>query len=261
MIRELYWDIEKLKAIAEKQRSRVFEKFGLYPRDFCRAVIELTTYSARRNLGFFVPWSEQGLGEVARTYVKLFRKMGLKAHVLSFQAYSAESRGVATQSHPEDWAIGTHADTVHYSFNDRERITLYEMEQFVRANNVGRFVYPEICFPMNWKKIRNFMVRGTSVVAVPMIETVRRSEVLEHNSLERTWCNTQQCFDILGSAGVTNRVYIGHGFGSRLSEVAVAAKVRTVLSRKELLFSHIGGHNPVSKETDPESHSRLLKGR
>jgi glycosyltransferase involved in cell wall biosynthesis len=258
-IRELYQDADRLRAIAEKQRSRVLERFGLYPRQFCQAVIELTSQSPRRNLGFFVPWSEQGLGEQARTYTKVFRKMGFKAHVLSFQAYSAKDHGVTTQSHPEDWAAGTHADSIHYSFNDRERITLHEMEQFVRANNVGRFIYPEICFPGNWRKIRNFSVRGTSVVAVPNIETVRRSEVLEHNDLARTWCNTRQCFDVLRSSGVDNRVYIGHGFGPMLPHAAVAAKVRTTLSRRELLFSHIGGHNPVSRKQTPKVIAAFLK--
>jgi glycosyltransferase involved in cell wall biosynthesis len=258
-IRELYWDTEKLKNIGEKQRSRLSEKFGLYPREFCRSVIELTKQSPRRNLGFFVPWSEQGLGEVARTYVKLFRKMGVKAHVLSFQSYAARDNALAVQSRPEDWAVGTHADSIHYSFNDRERVTLYEMEQFVRTNNIGRFIYPEICFPFNWKKIANFIVRGASVVAVPMIETVRRPEILNHNGLARTWCNTRQCLEVMRSHGVRNAVYIGHGFGRKLSESEVEDKVQATRSRKGILFSHIGGHNAVSRKQTPKVIAAFMK--
>jgi len=258
-VSELYDDAGKLKDIGERQRRRLSEKFGLYPRDFCRSAIELTKQSPRRNLGFFVPWSEQGLGEVARTYVKLFRKMGLKAHVLSFQSYAARDNALAVQSRPEDWAAGPHADTIHYSLNDRERVTLYEMEQFVRVNNVGRFIYPEICFPFNWKKIRNFTVRGTSVVAVPMIETVRRPEILGHNDLARTWCNTRQCFDVMRSHGVGNAIYIGHGFGPKLSGSDIAEKVQSTLSRKEILFSHIGGHNAVSRKQTPKVIAAFLK--
>src|SRR5262249_8855095 len=151
------------------------------------AAIRMTAVSPRRNVGIFAPWSEQGLGEQARTYANTFRTMGLKAHVLSYQAYSARDKSVANQHWPEDWVSGVDADTVHYSLNDREHVTLHEFEQFIHIRNLGRLLYPEICYSRNWLKISNLRVSGLRIASVPNCETVRSSEVLTHNRLDETW--------------------------------------------------------------------------
>jgi glycosyltransferase involved in cell wall biosynthesis len=247
-IHELYGDAELLRGLGERQKSEVVSRFGMHPREFIAASIRMTASSPRRNVGIFAPWSEQGLGEQARTYASTFRKMGLRAHVLSYQAYGSRDKGVTCQHWPEDWMPGADADTVHYSLNDRERVTFHELEQFIHIRSIGRLVYPEICYSRNWVKITSLKIPGLRIAAVPNCETVRASEVLAHNELNETWYNTRQCMQTLSANGVRNGVFIGHGVGPRLSEAFVRAKTAATLSRPQLTFCHFGGHNPVSRK-------------
>ena len=123
--------------------------------DFIKDAIASIKFSPKRNVGIFAPWSEQGLGELARIYARVFRRSGFGVHILSFQAYEAKDRGVAIQHVADDWAAGKAADTVHYSLNDREHVTLHEISQFISTENIGRFVYPELRLLTNWQKIAN----------------------------------------------------------------------------------------------------------
>ena len=247
-IKELSANPRELQELGNKQRERVLSQFGMYPRGLLAAALRLTALSPVRNLGFFAPWSEQGLGEQTRNYAALFHSMGLKTHVFSYQAYSARDSALATQAHPQDWLPGITADTVHYSLNDRERVTLHELQQFAMIRNLGTFVYPEVCFSQNWWKITNLKVPGLRIATVPNIETVRGSEVPNHNRLHSTWFNTKQAMEVLGSRGVTNGRFIGHGAGSKLSDDAIRAKMSRTLSRGHIVFCHFGGHNPVSRK-------------
>ena len=247
-IQALYGDLDQLRELGERQKHRVVSKFGMYPRRLITATVGMTGLSPNRNVGIFVPWSEQGLGEQARTYAYLFRKMGIRTHVLSHQAYSARDKALASQHCPEDWLPGANADTVHYSLNDREHVTLHELQQFAVIHNLGTLLYPEICYSRNWQKITNLKVPDLRVVAVPNSETVRASEVLAHNRLDETWYNTRQCMQVLTSNGVKNGVFIGHGVGPRISSDFVRSKTAATLSREQLVFCHFGGHNPVSRK-------------
>src|SRR5262249_2121287 len=62
--------------------------------------------------------------------------------------------------------------------------------------------------------------------------------------VERTWCVTRQCEDVLRAMGVKNTSYIGHGFGQRLTQQAIGEKKTIALSREGIVFCHMGGHNP-----------------
>ncbi len=251
-IRELYPDTERLRKIGQAQRNLLKGKFGLYPLAFLRSVFSLLTSSPRRNVGLFVPWSDQGLGEQGRIYARIFRQLGLNAHVFSFQPYSARDRAIKTQQRPSDWTAPQFADTVHYSLNDREHVTLYELAQFSMIHNIGKFIQIEICWAPNWKRLRNLRMPNLKLIAVPNVETVRASEVLEHNRLDATWFTTAQCMDVLRARGVTNGRYIGHGFGLPLSVERIAKKIASTRDREHLIFCHIGGHNPVSRKQTPK---------
>jgi glycosyltransferase involved in cell wall biosynthesis len=213
-------------------------------RNFINDALAHATLSPKRNVGLYAPWSEQGLGELARIYGRVLRRSGLRVHVLSFQAYEAKDRGVAIQHTSADWAAGKDADTVHYSLNDREHVTLHEMSQFISTKNVGRLLYPELRLLTNWQKIANLKIRNLEAIAVPMIESVGKSEVPNHNYLHRTWCVTRQCENVLREMGVKNTSYIGHGFGPRLTREAIDQKKAIALSRERIVFCHMGGHNP-----------------
>jgi hypothetical protein len=76
---------------------------------------------------------------------------------------------LTVQHNPSDWCSPEHADTIHYSYNDREHVTPQELEQFIRANNVGTLVVPEVCWPQNWSRLKSIEVDNLCICTVPNI--------------------------------------------------------------------------------------------
>ena len=152
-VREVYTDRERARQIGQRQREHVLREFGFYPKRFINSAISKSVWSPKRNFGIFVPWSEQGLGEVARTYARVLRRGGQRVHIFSYQSYAASKRGYSVQNFPADWMPQAAADTIYYSLNDRESVTLHELAQFCAIHNLGTLLYPEICFNINWQKI------------------------------------------------------------------------------------------------------------
>lgn len=247
-IDQLANDQDALDRIGQAQKAHILEKYGLFPERFLQETLSMLADSPKRNIGVFVPWSEQGLGEVGRTVCRSFQRVGLRPHVFSFQAYAASNRGYARQSNPEDWHEGRDAVSVHYSLNSREKVTVHELEQFMCIKNARKLLYPEICFPINWQKISTLPGAGIDVIGMPMIETVRSSEVLNHNSLKATWSNTLQCEDVLRKEGITNSKFVGHGFGYSVPIEQNLMRLKRRKRRSRLSFCHIGGHNPLSRK-------------
>jgi glycosyltransferase involved in cell wall biosynthesis len=247
-IESLYPDLERLRQIGSSQKAHVQGLYGHLPEKFMDAALHSAAMSPKRNMGFFTAWADQGLGYQARHYAKLFRRAGFKSHVFSFQPYAASGRALIAQHDPEDWSAPEHADSVYYSFNGREQVTTNELEQFVRANNVGTLVCPEICWDPNWSRLEHLSVENLVISAVPNIETVRSKEAIRHNALDLTWYNTRLAERILRNLGVQNGIYIGHGFGDALDGGFAERKINRLRSRNFIEFVHVGGYNPVGRK-------------
>jgi len=249
-IRALYADSEKISEIGRRQREHVMKKFGKYPAAFLDAALSIASSKLRRkNIGFFTSWSDQGLGYQVRHYSRLLREAGFKTHVFSFLPYKEIGTGMKNQRDEEDWAVPRHADSVYYSYNDREHVPASEIAQFVMANMVGTLIYPEICWEVNWRTVEQLSIPGLFVVGVPNLETVRKGEAPRHGSvLSQTLCPTRAVEQILYSHGVRNTRYIGHGFGRPLTDTDINEKVGRMQEREVIRFLHIGGHNPKSRK-------------
>jgi glycosyltransferase involved in cell wall biosynthesis len=260
----LYADLDRLRQIAEAQKTRLQKLFGRIPEAFINGAFKALVGSPKRNIGFFTAWAEQGLGHQVRQYAKLFRRAGYRTHVFSFQPYSAADKALVFQYNPNDWSTPEHADSVYYSFNDRESVTSRELEQFIKANNVGALVCPEVCWEPNWTRLKSLSVDNLAICSVPNIETVRKSEVIQHSTLHATWYNTKLSETILYRLGVRNGTYIGHAFGCALNEAFLKRKVQRLRTRDYIAFVHVGGHNPVLRKQTHlviEAFSRALQYR
>lgn len=252
-IRGLYADSEKISEIGRRQQKHVLKKFGKYPAAFLDATVSTASSKlCRKNIGFFTSWSDQGLGYQVRHYSHLLREAGFQAHVFSFLPYKAIGTGMKNQRDEGDWAISRHADSVYYSYNDREHVPASEIAQFVRANRIGILVYPEICWEVNWRTLEQLSIPNLFIAGVPNLEIVRKSEASRHGStLSLTLCPTLAVEQILYSHGVRNTRYIGHGFGRPLKDADIAEKVGRMQVREVIRFLHIGGHNPKSRKQTP----------
>ena len=243
-IREMYHDEARLKEIGAAQKAHLQNAFGGNSFDFITSALNLIDNAATRNVGIFSVWADQGLGNLCHTYSTLLQSVGYKVHIFSFQPYSAVGKALLTQTEPEDWGAPESATSVYYSFNCREEVTVYELTQFILANDVQTLLVPEICWPRNWNRLFELQIDNLMICAIPMVEIVIKDEIPYHNRLTSTLYCTRLAERVLTEAGVKNGAFLGHGFGCPLSNDRVEDKRRSLASRERIRYLHIAGHNP-----------------
>jgi glycosyltransferase involved in cell wall biosynthesis len=249
-IAQVYDDTELLQQIARQQQERVMSAFDAAASGFMSMTMRLIDQSIRKNVGIFTIWGDQGLGNLSHTHAKLLRAMGYTVHIFSFQPYSAIGKALTRQRDPSDWTAPAHADSVYYSFNCREEVTVNELSQFILANKVHTLLVPEICWLPNWNRLFALDIPNLKVCAIPMAEIVLRNEATLHNRLESTLFCTRVAEAALIDAGVTNGAFLGHGFQQALPPDRAQRKRARLHQRPKLKLLHVAGHNPnVRKNT------------
>lgn len=263
-IRDLYHDVDRLRQIGEAQRVRLQSMFGSDFRGFIQSAMNLIDNSATRNIGIFAVWGDQGIGNLSHSYAKLLRSVGYKVHIFSFQPYAVIGKALVRQSNPDDWNVPANADSVYYSFNHREEVSVYELTQFVLANNIHTLIVPEVCWQPNWERLLALQVSKLSICSIPMLEIVIKEEIPYHNRLTSTLYCTRSAEKVLNEAGVNNGAFLGHGFGMPLPHIRVEEKRRRLAQRPKIRFLHVAGHNPKTRKNTPqviEAFSQALKLR
>lgn len=249
-IESLINDRMLLAEMARSQREFMVKEFDFGWTVFNRLFDECASKITKYNIGFYVPWADQGLGIQARLYSKILKKANFKSHIFSFQSYLSSDKSLKYQSDEAEWSQGDLCDSVYYSYNDRESVTLHELKQFISERNIGKLVMPEVCWEVNWRKLLSLSFPNLMIYVVPNIETVRKSEVNYHNSVHRTLMNTKICENILVANGVKNSHYIGHGMGSPVSQEKLKSRLQRYKSKREITFLHVGGYDStVRKQT------------
>lgn len=251
-VRELYFDTERLKQIGERQRARLQEMFGSDFGTFIKSAMSLIDNSTTRNIGIFTVWGDQGLGNLAHSHARLLRSVGYRVHVFSFQPYSAINKSLMRQNDPNEWGAPEHADSVYYSYNHREEVTVHELTQFILVNSIHTLLVPEVCWQPNWERLFALQVRRLAVCNIPMIEIVIRDEIQNHNRLTKTLYCTHQAERTMTDAGVRNGAFLGHGFGRPLPHHRVDQKRRRLSERPKIRFLHVAGHNPRIRKNTPQ---------
>lgn len=241
-------DQAALDAIGRAQQEYVRQRFARDETAFADTALGLIRQSTRRNIGFFTIWGDQGLGNQVRHYARLLRQLGRMVHVFSFQAYASAGKSLTNQAEPREWSVPGHADSVYYSFNDRESVTVSELRQFVLANQIRTLIVPEICWSPNWQRLLELAVPGLATVSVPNVEIVVDREVELHNKLARTLYNTRLCEHVLRERGVRNGRYIGHGLGAPMQVDRLRERQDRLLGRGTIRFLHVAGHNPTIRK-------------
>lgn len=264
VVEQLYFDVERLREIGRKQRARLIEIFGNDSGRFARAAMELIDNSSVRNIGIFTVWGDQGIGNLSHTHAKVLRRIGYKVHIFSAQPYAAIGRALLRQANPEDWNAPENADTVHYSLNHREAVTVHEIEQFILIHKIHTLIVPEVCWQPNWDRLFSLKIKGLEICSIPMIEIVIRDEIPNHNRLTSTLYCTRLAEDALNAAGITNGAFLGYGSGTSLSAQKVDEKRQRLRLRKKIKYLHVAGHNPQTRKNTPQviaAFSEALKIR
>lgn len=258
-IGELFHDEERLRRIGEAQRARLTAMFGSDFSGFTSSAMRLIDSAATRNIGIFTVWGDLGLGNLSHVHAKLLRSAGYRVHIFSFQPYASIGKGLVRQQDPGDWSVPRNADSVYYSFNHREEVTVYELSQFVLTNNIHTLLVPEVCWQPNWERLFAIKISKLKICTIPMIEIVIRDEVPNHNRLTTTLFCTRLSEQALTAHGVHNGAFLGFGIGRPLPAERLQAKRERLAARSKIRFLHIAGHNPRTRKNTPQVMEAFAK--
>jgi FkbM family methyltransferase len=251
-IRALYHDEARLRQIGAAQRARLTHMFGSDFGAFIGSAMGLIDNAATRNLGIFTVWGDLGLGNLSHGHARLLRSAGYRVHIFSFQPYAVIGKALVKQQDPADWSVPENADSVYYSFNHREEVSVYELTQFLLAHDIHTLLVPEVCWQPNWDRLFGMRVTRLKVCSIPMIEIVIREEIPHHNRLTTTLYCTHLAEQALTSAGVHNGAFLGYGHGRPIPPQRVAAKRARLAQRPRIRFLHVAGHNPKTRKNTPQ---------
>lgn len=235
-----------LQVLAKKQLVALNSNVNSNLLPLVEGAFSLLTRSPRRRIGFFTMWGDQGLGNQAEEYSYQLRSVGFETHIFSFQSYLSKGKELKFQLKPEDWSAPAHADSVYYSLNDREKVTLGELQEFCEVNNVGLMIAPEICWDENWSRATSLMSPKLRVATIPHVEIVRKPELLFHNRLDATLYPTLQSANVLSSMGVTNGSYIGYSKSDREKGMGNLASLPSQMPG--IRYLHVAGANPHTRK-------------
>ena len=246
VVSKLLKNPKAMSDLATKQRHHLLKELNFTGTEFIDLANRAIKGSKKYNIGFFAPWGDQGLGTHVKLYVDGLRRSGIGVHVFSHQSYLTIDKSIKFQSNPEEWE---NVNSVHYSLNTRENVTLHELSQFVRLNNIGIMVFPEVCWAINWERLHSIS-KIVEVVLIPNPETLRRGELEHHNAASRILHTTEHSLNIFEKYFKKNKSrYIGHGFGSKIPTNLMKTKCEALKSKSTLNFLHIGGYNLKRKNT------------
>ena len=200
------------------------------------------------HVAIMAPWSEQGLGYHAKTYADALKVSGIEPHIYSFQSYAADNIGLSIQSNTAEW----NDYDVHFSYNHRESLTAREVHQFCMHKNCKVLLALEICWEVNWARLRELASLGLDVILIPNPETIRSKEILYHKAFPRVLCTTTLVENILNSNNVMNTTWIGHGFGGAMHQDAINRRMSLLseyVRNGKIILTHIAGYNHRRKMT------------
>jgi len=130
------------------------------------------------------PWSDQGLGRQMKRYIT-------ESTSVVFSWKCSINRDIVFQGSSRDWVH----PYVYWSENYRHNVTKKEIERVVREFNVGNLYVLE----PSGKIFEELRGLSCMVIAIPNIETVRKSEVVKYNHFNQIICHTKQCYQYFRS--------------------------------------------------------------
>lgn len=239
---------EEWKAALLEQRNHLHKHSDCGKDSFLNFINKIAANCSLNHIAILAPWSEQGLGYHAKAYADALRLVGIEPHIYSFQSYAADNIGLTIQSNPKEWE----GYDVHFSYNHREALTPWEIHQFCVHKNCKLLLALEICWEINWIRLRELSAAGIDVILIPNAETIRRSEISYHQLFPRILCTTKLVESILNESKITNTYWIGHGYGNQLSSEAIEQRLAILADyekSKTVQLVHVAGYNHKRKMT------------
>lgn len=245
-ISSLYFNLNAVEVLWEEQ-ANVLRSRGRKD-DILSLILESIDDLSFHRIGIFTVNAPQGLGTLAKILLRQLNKINIEAFVFAFTPYNIELRKEEFWS---DLKVDEEKRLTVSSFT-REEVPIVEIIQFIDNSKIDVLIFPEVCWGMNWKRLKEIkqLRPNVRIVTMPMLETVIDMEIPNMNDYELTLFPTKQCSRILVSSGVENGFYLGFTspFDDELYLQDTPPEKNPIVKRMK--FLHIAGHSPsVRKNT------------
>ena len=192
----------KLTEILEIQKS-IYAFHSINRLDFVNELHSYISSEKSKRIGFFSLWEVQGLGKLTKHYYETLELLGYEVFVFAYMPYF-EQFYQELNSAPDRYA----GKRIYQSYNTREQVPTSELINFIKANKINVLIVPEICFQINWSRLRELYDMNIEIISIPMIEIVRSDELMLHNSVSKNWMLTDIGQELFKELGINNTIRI-----------------------------------------------------
>jgi glycosyltransferase involved in cell wall biosynthesis len=152
-----------------------------------------STYFLSKSVGLLCPWADQGLGVQCREYYEILEKNGFSVSVYSFKPYHATPSNTRLQVDAREWDYRH----IHYAQEVREKINAEDFITYLYTYKVKTMIIVETCYPKVFELARICRMLSIDVIAIPNLETLRYTEILQHDVFNKIICNNHMTYKLL----------------------------------------------------------------
>lgn len=152
-----------------------------------------SSYALYNSVGILCPWADQGLGIQCREYYDILKRLGYEISVFSFKPYHSTLSNPKLQADPKEWDY----KNIYYGNDVREEININDFIEYLHMYKVSKMIIVETCYPKVFELARICHLLSIQVVAIPNLETLRYSEIHQHDIFDKIICNNCMTYNIL----------------------------------------------------------------
>ena len=195
-----------------------------------------------KNIGFIIPWADQGLGIQGREYYITMKNLGYNPIVFSFKPYHSSFENPRLQSSAQEWDY----ENITYSNFYREYLPYEELIDFIYKNKISKVIIPEACFEHIFHLVVLLKLLKIKTYLVINMECLRIEEINYHFLFDFIITNNRASYEICRKLFNNKTCFLGFHMNHPYFENPI--KVINTSKDKSLKFCCIGGLNSISRK-------------
>jgi hypothetical protein len=240
-IEELYYD--KNRIINFSNLNIEYTKLNIIEENIINKLNNINESKYKlddNNIGFIIPWADQGLGIQARDYYITLKKLGYNICIYSFKPYHSTYDNKYLQIDPNEWNY----ENIIYSNNYRENLNYNEILDFVYKYKIKKIIIIEATF-LNIFNISLFLKSlNIKLYLIINIECIRLVELSYHNIFDKILTNNNESNLIMSSLFGNKVKYLGF----HLNHHYFKDINKNIKNNNYIKFCCVGGLNSLSRK-------------